>query len=215
MLGFSPAVVHPPRDWPPDVRVTGYWICEEPPGWKPPDGLTAFLDSGPAPVYIGFGSMPDAEVCKTTRMVVDALRIAGARGVLLGGWSGLGGESLPETVIRVDSIPHAWLFPLTAAVVHHGGAGTTAAGLRAGVPSILLPYAADQYFWAKRVEKLGVGPKSVSYHRLSTEKLAGKIKQAVSDGEMRKRAAAFGIRIASEDGVSTAVKWISEFLGRK
>jgi sterol 3beta-glucosyltransferase len=213
VLGFSPSVIPPPADWPADVHVTGYWFLQEPPGWQPPAGLTAFLESGPAPVYVGFGSMPDAEVRRTAQLVLDALRIAGVRGILLKGWNGLGGEALPETVFPVDSIPHSWLFPRMAAVVHHGGAGTTAAGLHAGVPSILTPYAADQFFWAKRVESLGVGPKSVSYHKLTAAKLAAMIRRAVTDQGMREKASAFGKRIEAEDGVQRAVEIIAGFFG--
>ena len=169
----------------------------------------------PNPFLWVLGSMPDADAQKTTRLVVDALRMSGVRCVLQRGWSGLGSEQLSETVLPVDSIPHSWLFPRMAAVVHHGGAGTTAAGLRSGVPSILTPYAADQFFWAQRVAFLGVGPKSVSYHALTAEKLAGMIRQSITDSEMRERADAFGRRIGSERGVEKAVEYITEFLERE
>jgi sterol 3beta-glucosyltransferase len=215
VLGFSSSVVPFPADWPPTVHATGYWFLNEPPGWQPPAGLTAFLDSGPAPVYVGFGSMPDAEARKTTQIIVEALRISGQRGVLLSGWSRLGDAKLPQTVCPVDSIPHTWLFPRMAAVVHHGGAGTTAAGLRSGVPSILTPYAADQFFWAKRVEMLGVGPKSVSYHKLTAETLAGVIRHAVSDIGMREHAASFGRRIETEQGIEKAVELITNYFERQ
>jgi sterol 3beta-glucosyltransferase len=212
VLGFSPSVVTSPTDWPPTVHATGYWFLNEPNGWQPPKGLTAFLDAGPAPVYIGFGSMPDKDARKTTQLITDALRMSGQRCVLLSGWSGLGRDRLPETVFVVDSIPHSWLFPRMAAVVHHGGAGTTAAGLRSGVPSILTPYAADQFFWAQRVEALGVGPKSVSYHTLTAERLAAMIRQAVTDKEMREQAKEFGRRIEAERGVERAVEFIAKYL---
>jgi sterol 3beta-glucosyltransferase len=212
VLGYSPSVVPTPADWPANVQATGYWYLNEPHGWQPPDGLTAFLDSGPAPIYVGFGSMPDTEARKTTHILVDALRISGQRGVLLSGSSRLGDADLPETMYLVDSIPHSWLFPRMAAVVHHGGAGTTGAGLRSGVPSILTPYGADQFFWAQRVETLGVGPKTVSYHKLTAETLAGIIKQALIDRAMRERAASFGRRIGTERGVERAVELISRHL---
>ncbi len=212
VLGYSSAVVPPPADWPSGVRATGYWFLDAPDGWQPPAGLTAFLDSGPKPVFVGFGSMPDADVRKTTQLIVDAVQMSGVRCVLQRGWSGLGSEQLPGTVLPVDSIPHSWLFPRMAAVVHHGGAGTTAAGLRSGVPSIPIPYAADQFFWAQQVAILGVGPKSVSYHALTAEKLAGMIQRSIADSEMRERAAAFGRRIESEHGVDKAVEFISELL---
>jgi sterol 3beta-glucosyltransferase len=215
VLGYSPSVVPVPPDWPSTVHAIGYWFLNEPDGWRPPAGLTAFLDAGPTLIYIGFGSMPDKDSEQTTQLIADALRISGQRCVLLSGWSGLGREHHPDTIYPVDSIPHSWLFPRMAAVVHHGGAGTTAAGLRSGVPSILTPYAADQFFWAKRVEALGVGPKSVSYHALTAGRLAEMIRQAMTDPEMRKRAAAFGRRIESEDGVARAVECITEYLKGK
>jgi sterol 3beta-glucosyltransferase len=212
VLGYSPSVVPAPADWPPAVRATGYWFLNEPPGWRPPAGLTAFLESGDAPVSIGFGSMPDANAPRTTQMVLEAVRLAGRRCVLLGGWSGLGRGRLSETVFPAESIPHSWLFPRMAAVVHHGGAGTTAAGLRSGVPSVITPYGADQFFWARRVEQLGVGPKTVSYHALTAGKLAAQIRQAAEDGGMRMRAAEFGRRISSECGVAEAVECITGYL---
>ncbi len=212
VLGYSPSVVPTPADWPSAVRVTGYWFSKPPPGRQPPNGLVEFLDSGTAPVYVGFGSMPDAESRKTTQLVVDALLISGQRCVLMSGWSRLGGGALPDTVFPVESIPHSWLFPRMAAVVHHGGAGTTAAGLRAGVPSILTPYAADQFFWAQRVDALGAGPKPVSYHKLTAGKLAEMIRRAATDTGMRERAAALGQGIETEHGVEKAVELIVNYL---
>lgn len=212
VLGYSPSVVPPPADWPLTVHATGYWFLDEPPGWKPPADLVAFLGAGPAPIYIGFGSMPDRSARQTTQLILDALRLSGQRCVLLGGWSGLGRNQLPDTVFPVDSIPHSWLFPRVAAVVHHGGAGTTAAGLRSGKPSILAPYVADQVYWAKLVEKLDVGPKAVSYHALSAEKLAGKIHEAVTNEEMRRKAAILGRQIESEKGIINAVECIGDYL---
>jgi sterol 3beta-glucosyltransferase len=215
VLGYSPSVIPSPADWPATVRATGYWFLNEPPGWQPPAGLTAFLDAGPAPVYVGFGSMPDKDARQMTQLIFDALRVCGQRCVLLSGWSGLGREQLPDTVYPLDSIPHSWLFPRMAAVVHHGGAGTTAAGLRSGVPSILTPYTADQFLWAREVERLGVGPKSVSYHALTAGKLAGMIRQALTEPGMRERAAAFGRRMEAEHGVATAVERITKHLETK
>jgi UDP:flavonoid glycosyltransferase YjiC (YdhE family) len=159
--------------------------------------------------------MPERDASRMTRTILEALRLSGQRCILLSGWARLGGEQLPDTVYCADSIPHAWLFPWVAAVVHHGGAGTTAAGLRAGVPSIVTPYTADQFFWASRVAALGVGPHSVPYHRLTAEGLAGMIRQAVTDQEMRRRAAEMGQQIRGEDGVGKAVeevgKWLCEW----
>jgi sterol 3beta-glucosyltransferase len=215
LLGYSPSVVPTPADWPPTNHVTGYWFLDEPEGWQPPAGLAAFLEAGPAPIYIGFGSMPEREAQSMTRLILEALRLCGERCVLLSGWGRLGSpaaEAIPDTVYCLDSIPHAWLFKRVAAVVHHGGAGTTAAGLRAGVPSIITPYAADQFFWGRWVARLGVGPQSISYHKLTAQALAAMIRQAVTDQTMRQKAADVGRRIEAENGVARAVKIIAQNL---
>jgi sterol 3beta-glucosyltransferase len=212
VMGYSPIVVPKPPDWPPGNSVTGYWFLEEAEHWRPPEGLESFLEARPKPVSVGFGSMPERDSPRMTRLIVEALRMSGQRCVFLSGWAGLGGGQLPDTVFPVESVPHAWLFPRVAAVVHHGGAGTTAAGLRAGVPSVLAPYTSDQFFWARRVEALGVGPKSVSYHKLDPERLAAMIQQALSDEAMRERAAEIGRRIEAENGVEKAVEIIERYI---
>ena len=155
--GWSPQVIPKPSDWDDTIDVTGYWFLDEPVGWTPPAALDEFLRSGPPPVCIGFGSMSHRDPEATMRLVLDALHTTGRRAIVLTGWGGMRGTDLPGNVFVVDSVPHAWLFPRVTAVVHHGGAGTTAAGIRAGVPSIVIPFHGDQPFWAKRVAELGVG----------------------------------------------------------
>lgn len=117
---------------------------------------------------------------------------------------------LADTVFRVDSIPHAWLFPRVAAVVHHGGAGTTAAGLRAGVPSIVIPFFGDQPFWGQRLAELGVGLAPIPRKQLTAERLADAIDRAVTDQSMRQRAADLGTKIRGEDGIAHAVAIVQE-----
>ncbi len=148
LYGYSPHIAPPPPDWDARHRVTGFWFLDRPPTWRPPIELVKFLSSGPPPVYIGFGSIlvgrnPNA----VTQLLVEALAQAGQRGILFSGWGDVGNISLPDRVLKVDSIPHDWLFPQMAAVVAHGGAGTTAATLRAGAPSIVIPVFGDQIFW--------------------------------------------------------------------
>jgi len=143
-------------------------------------------------------------------LVLQALARTGQRGVLYEGWGGLKKEQVPETVFMTRSIPHTWLFPRMAAVVHHGGVGTTAAGLAAGVPSIVTPFFADQPFWAQRVYELGVGPRPIPRKRLTVDNLTEAIEHAVSDEEMRKRAALLGERIRAENGVAQAVTLIEQ-----
>jgi len=205
LYGFSPSVLPKPADWGENLHVTGYWTLEADPTWTPPPALTAFLESGPPPIYVGFGSMGSRKPEETAHLVLQAVEQTGQRAILLSGWGGLRAENAPENVFLVDSIPHAWLFPRTAAVVHHGGAGTTAAGLRAGVPSIIIPFFADQPFWGQRVAALGAGPAPIPRKQLSVEGLAGAIRQAVGSAEMRQAVARLGEKIRAEDGIGAAV----------
>ncbi len=206
LYGFSPAVLPPPADWPPQVRVTGYWFLDETGAGKPPPAaLTTFLQRGAPPVYVGFGSMSGAEEEALTAIVLAALRRCGRRGVLATGWGGLGAAPLPDDVLMLDWAPHDWLFPRSAAIVHHGGAGTTAAGLRSGVPQVIVPFFGDQHFWGQRVRELGVGPAPLARRRLTAERLAAALTEAAGAPQVRARAAAVGARIRAEDGVGTAV----------
>lgn len=213
VYGFSPAVVPRPSNWGKCIQIAGYWFLDSAPGYEPPPALVGFLEAGSRPVYIGFGSMIDHEREEMTQLVVEAVRRTGQRAVLLGGWSELGSGHLPGSILSVDSIPHDWLFPQMAAVIHHGGAGTTAAGLRAGVPTVVVPFFGDQTFWGWRVHELGVGPKWIPRQKLSADKLAAAIHLAVNDGTMKRRAEMLGERIRAEDGVKTAVALIEQFAG--
>jgi sterol 3beta-glucosyltransferase len=226
LYSFSPVVVPKPPDWGAHTHITGYWLLDPAPDWQPPARLVDFLNSGPPPVYIGFGSMAHRTPRQTTRLVATALKIAGQRGVLVTGWGGLSVDLDVERETRfsmrwniakdlvstglftMDAVPHAWLFPRTAAVVHHGGSGTTGAGLRAGTPSVLVPHTGDQPLWARRVTELGVGPRPVPRRRLTAERLAAAITSAVTDQGMRTRAAALGERIRAEDGIGRAIEVI-------
>ncbi len=206
LFGYSPAIVPKPRDWADWHHVTGYWFLDAPPDWQPPPELIEFLEAGPPPVYIGFGSMSDEKPEILTRIALDALQMTGRRGILASGWIELGGVDLPDTVFRIGSIPHDWLFPQMAAIVHHGGAGTIAANLRSGVPSILTPFMGDQFAWGKIIADLGVGPPPIPIKKLAAARLAAAIEAAVTDPALRVRAAALGERIRAEDGVARAVE---------
>lgn len=210
---WSPHVIPRPTDWPATAHVTGFWTLPAGADWTPPADLLAFLEGGSPPVYVGFGSVVTADVKPLTDLVLEAVAQAGVRAVLLGGWAGLGGENLPETVFPLDAAPHDWLFPRMAAVVHHGGAGTTAAGLRAGVPSILVPFSSDQAYWGRLVRDLGVGPGAIPRTQLTADRLAYALRVAVGHGPLRERAADLGQRIRAEDGVSAAVRIVQETLG--
>jgi UDP:flavonoid glycosyltransferase YjiC (YdhE family) len=130
----------------------------------------------------------------------------GLRGILLSGWGALSHDGLPDYVLPVKSVPHEWLFPRVTAVVHHGGAGTTGAGLRAGIPSILVPFFGDQYFWASRIAALGVGPESIPVKRLSVQRLERALRISVTDQRMRERAGNVGAAIQAENGVARVVE---------
>jgi UDP:flavonoid glycosyltransferase YjiC (YdhE family) len=209
LYAYSPLVVPRPLDWPENVHVTGYWFLDAPAHWQPPQSLVDFLQAGPPPVYIGFGSMPQTDPRQTIQMFLKALEQTRQRGILLKGWSGLDeAGKLPDSVYLIDSVPHSWLFPQVAAVVHHGGAGTTAATLWAGVPSIFVPHFGDQPFWAARVQELGCAPAAISRHHLTADHLARGIQEAVTNAAMRQRAAELGRAIRAEKGVENAVRCI-------
>jgi UDP:flavonoid glycosyltransferase YjiC (YdhE family) len=161
-------------------------------------------------VFVGFGSMPISQPERTTGLVLEALKRAGQRVLLHAGWAGLGGGALPDDVFQIDYAPYDWLFPRMAAVVHHGGSGTTAFGLRAGVPTLIVPFLFDQSYWGRRVAALGVGPAPIPYKKLSVDGLAEGITRAVDDTAMRQRAASLGRKIRAEDGITQAIRIVED-----
>lgn len=214
LYGYSPQVLPRPHDWAARYEVTGYWHLEGASDWEPPAELVQFLEAGPPPVYIGFGSMGSKDPAAAGRLAVETLARSGQRGILAAGWGGIQADELPRTVHLISSVPHDWLFPRMAAVVHHGGAGTTAAGLRAGVPSVLVPFMGDQPFWGQRVAMLGVGPTPIPRKGLSAERLAAAIGEAISNTAMRQRSSKLGQILRAEDGVGNAVAIINRFSQR-
>ena len=210
LYGFSPSVLPRPADWGARVHVTGYWFADEPDGWVPPQEVVRFLEEGPPPVYIGFGSMSVKEPEATMRLVLDAIAATGRRAIVHAGWAGLAATATPDDVLIVGSVPHAWLLPRVGAIVHHGGAGTTAAAIRAGVPSVVVPFHGDQPFWAGLTHTLGVGTKPIPRRRLTATRLAAAIEEAFTVDELRQRAAELGERVRREDGVGRAVALIEE-----
>ena len=213
LYGFSPSVIPAPADWSADEHITGYWFLDSADDWTPPAALLDFLQAGLPPVYIGFGSMSSRNPQEAADLVIKAIKKTDQRALLFSGWGGLQKENLPDSMFMIDSIPHDWLFPRVAAVVHHGGAGTTGAGLRAGVPSIVIPFLIDQPFWGQRVYDLGVGPAPIPRSKLTVDRLAHVIQEAVSNGDMRQRAASLGSKIQAEDGIATAVELIQQIEG--
>jgi sterol 3beta-glucosyltransferase len=214
LYAFSPAVVPRPSDWRKGCSITGYWFLDKP-DWIPPQTLLDFIQAASPPVYIGFGSMSERDPQALSELLIRALRLAGQRGVLLSGWADLPKENMPDDMYVIESVPHDWLFPRMAAVVHHGGAGTTAAVFRAGVPNIAVPFFGDQNFWAGQVWRLGTGPRPIPRKRLTAENLAQAIKQAVSSAPIQQRAEALGEEIRREDGVARAIEILERNLYKR
>lgn len=206
LYGFSPEVVRVPDEGPRRRHTTGYWTLPPAEGWTPPADLVAFLAAdGPPVVSIGFGSMVGADPVALADLVRGAARDASVRVVLLTGWGGLEARS-DNAVFAIDAVPHEWLFARVAAIVHHGGAGTTGASLRAGVPVTVVPFTMDQPFWGARVAELGAGPAPIPRRRLTRVRLAAALRACVADRRLREWAAALGARIRAEDGVAVAVR---------
>ncbi|EAP97915.1 UDP-glucose:sterol glucosyltransferase [Janibacter sp. HTCC2649] len=203
VLAASPLVVPPPSDWHGTSEATGYWFLDEKATYTTEPALAAYLKEGSKPAYVGFGSMSTREAAATSEVVAEAARKAGVRVVLHAGAAGLGSTD-DEWVQVVGDVPHAWLFERMAGVVHHGGAGTTAAALRAGVPQAVVAHIGDQPYWARRVWELGVGARPVRRHQLSAEWLT-EVLRGFARGESAARAAAVGAEIRREDGVGRAV----------
>jgi sterol 3beta-glucosyltransferase len=209
---FSPHVVPRPSDWGDYAHVTGYWFLNRPSDWQPPTDLEEFLHTGLPPVYVGFGSTITGDPQKMTALVLDALALANQRGVIVTGWGGLKAGEVSSSVFVANSIPLDWLFPRVTAAVHHGGAGTTAAALRAGIPSVIVPFGLDQSFWGRQVKRLGVGTEPIAPKRLTAERLAKAIRCVVEDAQLRDRAATLGEKIRAEDGVGNAVTIIERVM---
>lgn len=215
LQGFSPNVVPHPKDWPANIHTTGYWMLEHELDWAPPRDVLDFLDDGEPPVYIGFGSMVSRDPKALTQLLLDAVRATGRRAVIQSGWARLGEgfeDRLPKNVHLIDQASHRWLFHRVSAVVHHGGSGTTATGLRAGLPTVVVPHMGDQPFWGRRVAALGAGPKPIPSAKLTVKNLSEAIEKATGDPAIRQRAADLGSRLRAEDGVGTAVTLIEKHL---
>ncbi|WP_158290367.1 glycosyltransferase [Halobacillus salinus] len=191
----------------------GYWFLDEDlTNWQPPQPLQAFLENGKQPVYIGFGSTYDDQAIETTEMMIEALRRTGQRGILATGWNEeRESVSHSDDIFFTDSIPHTWLFPKLAGVVHHGGAGTTAATFRSGVPGLVIPHGNDQFAWGKRTEELGVGPSPIPKEKLTTDKLEHGIRQMLTPA-IQQKADQLGSRLQQENGARDTALYLQEIL---
>ena len=212
VYGYSEHVVPRPRDWEDHIDITGYWFLDRLSDYAPPDDLARFLAAGPPPVYVGFGSMTDRDPGGTANVVLETVRRLGVRCVLSSGWMKMHPKELPNNVLVVGSVPHDWLFPQMAAVVHHGGAGTTSAGFRAGVPMVVVPFFADQGFWAERARRLGVAPAGVPKKKLTADRLTRALARTLEDESMRRAAADTGNTIRKERGGERAAERIERIV---
>lgn len=211
---ISQHVLPVPADYPDHVHITGYWFLDQDPDWQPDPELLRFLQADSPPVYIGFGSVSARNAKNRQQEVLEAVRMSGQRAVLASGWSKLDAIDLPDHIFALKSVPHDWLFPQVSAVVHHGGAGTTAAGLRAGKPTVICPFLGDQPFWGKRVYDLGVGVQPILQRNITGERLGNAIRTVTDDAEMQKRATALGEKIRAEDGIACAIDVIDKIISR-
>ena len=201
---WSPSVLAKPDDWGPHIDVTGFVFLDDASRFEPPAALAEFLAAGSPPVYVGFGSCPAPDPATLTRTIFDGLERAGVRGLVARGWAQLGAGAPPAHVHVVDEVPHDWLFPRCAAVCHHGGAGTVAAGLRSGLPTVVVPFFGDQYFWGRIIAEAGAGPAPVPIGELTSETLADAIGLALRP-EARARATALGEQVRADLGSEAAV----------
>jgi len=200
-------IVPKPPDWGPEDQVTGYWFLSEESDWEPPADLMRFLEAGPPPVYVGFGSMPKVRGGNPVTAMLAALAETKTRAILAKGWGALAEVPASDEIHVVDSVPHDWLFPRCRAVVHHGGAGTTHAGLRWGRPSLICPLFGDQPFWGRTVARLGAGPAPLPLKRLTQDRFAAALRELLS-AQVRNKAQILGERMAEERGAEAAADFI-------
>jgi len=212
LIPISPLVVTPDRRWPPRHQVVGYWFLDQPLGWAPPADVEAFLDAGNPPVAVSLDNvvLGTARGIEMAQVVLDALRLAGVRAVVQGGDHAFDALDLPAIAHRAGPVPHSWLFDRAKCVIHCGTYGTTAAGLRAGIPAVVVPHGVDQFYWGRRICELGVGPQPIPSAELSVAKLAVALVQAMQDDGIRARAAHVGKEIRAENGVRNAVRLIED-----
>jgi len=206
LCAWSPSVLPASKDWTSNVHVTGYYFFDHVKDYQPSAELQSFLKEGKPPTCISFGSMVNRDVERIDHIVRDALARTDNRGVILSGWSDVKNDSSSD-VLYLDSVPHDWLLPQCKIIIHHGGAGTTSAGLRAGIPNVVVPFTADQPFWGRQVQKIGASPKPIYVNKLSVENLTQAIVEA-DDEVVRRRAQAIGQSLRSENGVQYAARLI-------
>lgn len=215
LIPVSPVVYEPNPHWESRHRMVGYWFADDPTGWEPEVDLLAFLEAGAPPVVISLGAMSlgDGDAKEIASLFVDGIQRTGIRAIIQGWEVAMRQFNIPPTIYSAGAIPHSWLLPRCAGIVHHGGFGTTAAGLRAGIPALVIPHIADQFFWAKIVHELGVSPQPIKRAQLTTDNLAESLREVAHNDDLRQQAFSLGEQIRTENGVDKAIQLIEqEFL---
>jgi len=212
LVPVSPAVYPPNPFWEPHHKVVGYWFAEAPSDWEPSNDLLSFLEDGAPPVLISLGAMSlgEEDALESANLFVDAIQDAGIRAIIQGWKAGIKQLTLPPNIYAAASLPHSWLLPKCAGIVHHGGYGTTAAGLRAGIPALVIPHIADQFYWGMQIFELEVGPQAIPRTKLDTNRLAAALKELIRNEQIRSKATELGKQIRSENGVENAVVLIEQ-----
>jgi sterol 3beta-glucosyltransferase len=210
LYGISPSLLPQPADWPNNAWMCGQWIRPVP-NWEAPRSLQSFLSAGDPPIYAGFGSMAGFDPHALLHAVIAA--VDGQRALFYPGWSGADSLKLPTNFCIIGDTPHDWLFPRTSLVIHHGGSGTTHSTARAGVPSVVLPFAADQFFWAEQLRQRGLAPATGSIHNVTAASLSRAI-LATRTAEMREQASAVGEKMRVENGLAAAVERVHALMAR-
>ena len=208
---WPPRLTPKPADWGPHIDLANFTFHDQAHRYEPPPALLDFLAAGEAPIYIGFGSVIVEDPAALRRIVFNALEKAGARGIVSDGWAHLGGEEPPPNVFLIGDCPHDWLFPRCRAVCHHGGAGTTAAGLRAGLPTVVVPFFGDQFLWGHVVAEAGAAPPPIPFEQLDSDTLAQAFEMC-RQTELRERANALGAVVRETDGAELAVRSVYRHL---
>lgn len=197
------------KGWDEHTHLSGFWTEESSSDYIPPQSLTDFLSAGDPPIYLGFGSMTSGDMAHTFQIVQQALEMTSQRAVILGGWAGYQAKHPTDRILCVDSyVPHDWLFRHVSAAVYHGGAGTTCACLRAGLPVLVIPFGGDQPFWGARVHAAGCGPKPLPRTAMTAPKLAQRLRALTSNESYRAGARALGAQLRQEQGVQNAADLI-------
>ena len=208
IYAISPRVLPRPAEWPSNIHMSGFWFEDAPCAYTPPEDLARFLAEGPTPVYIGFGSMNAGDMNRLLAMVMRALHASGLRAVISLGWSGEHYPSGRRVFFAGGFVPHDWLFPRVRAIVHHGGAGTTASGFRWGRPALVIPFSGDQAFWGSRVRALGCGPKPIPRDSLTVHRLTRALLDLTGQKQYQENAAALARALQEEHGVRQAADLI-------